>query len=99
MDVNAIWAPRALEAISAIIGTLSKLGFTPRQLDSLSPVVGSTPLGDYLADAKSLKKAIERWRGARRHFEVAFGPGEIQQRVGARLRGCRPRSAATGRRR
>ncbi len=85
MDVNAIWAPRALEAISATIGTLSKLGFTPRQLDSLSPVVGSTPLGDYLADAKSLKRAIETWRGARRHFEVAFGPGEIQLRVGARL--------------
>jgi hypothetical protein len=85
MDVNAIWAPRALEAMSATIAALSRLGFGARALDSIEPGVGGTPLGSYLTEPASLRKAIETWKGARRHFVVAMGPGEVQARVGAKL--------------
>ena len=85
MDVNALWAPRALEAISVTIGALSRLGFGARALDSIEPGVGETPLGSYLTEPASLRKAIETWKGARRHFEVAMGPSEVQARVGAKL--------------
>ncbi len=86
MDVNAIWAPRALEAIGTIATALPKIGVHLRSLpDSIGAGIAGTPLGGYLADPASLRQAIEIWKGARRHFEVAFGPSEIQQRVGAKL--------------
>ncbi|HEY8257720.1 MAG TPA: hypothetical protein VIG08_08695 [Gemmatimonadales bacterium] len=85
MDVNAIWAPRALEAIATIARTLPKIGLGLQAPDSVAGVIAGTPLGGYLAHPPSLRQAIDTWKGARRHFEVAFGAGEIQRRVGARL--------------
>jgi hypothetical protein len=90
MDVNAIWVPRALEATAAILAAISRLGLDPTGLDSaglgsLGPEIGRTPLAGYIRDTVSLRRAIEVWRGARRHFEVALGPREIGNRVGAKL--------------
>jgi hypothetical protein len=90
MDVNAIWVPRALEATAAILAAISRLGLDPAGLDcaglgSLGPEIGRTPLAGYIRDTVSLRRAIEVWRGARRHFEVALGPREIGNRVGAKL--------------
>jgi hypothetical protein len=82
MDVNAIWAPRALEAIARIVAELPKIGLRLRAPDS--GAAGSA-LGRYFADPASLRQAIETWKGARHHFEVAFGAGDIQQRVGGKL--------------
>jgi hypothetical protein len=85
MDVNAVWVPQALEGIATILAALPRVGIGPRALDSLAPEIGRTPLAGYIRDSVSLRRAIETWRGARRHFEVALGPREIQERVRARL--------------
>jgi hypothetical protein len=81
MDVNAIWVPRALEATAAILAALPDLGMSLAALDSLSPGVGDSPLADYARDTLSLRRAIETWRGARRHFEVTLAPPELAVRL------------------
>jgi hypothetical protein len=68
MDINAIWAPEALEAIGTIVGALPGLRLGPAELDTLA-----------------LRSALGTWRGARRHFEVALPPAEVDRRVRARL--------------
>jgi hypothetical protein len=85
MDINAIWAPRALEAIASTLSSLRALGFTSQSLDTVTPEIGRSPLGAWLNDSTSLNHAIESWRGARRLFTVALGPREIEQHVRAKL--------------
>jgi hypothetical protein len=85
MDINAIWAPRALQAIASTLSSLRTLGFTSQQLDSVTPEIARTPLGAWLGDSSSLHHAIDSWRGARRLFTVALGPREIEQHVRAKL--------------
>jgi hypothetical protein len=85
MDVNAIWAPRALEAIATIMARLPKIGLGLQSADSGATGMVGKVLGGYLADPTTLRQAIETWKGARHHFEVGFGAGEIQQQVGGRL--------------
>lgn len=86
MDVNAIWAPQALEGIATILPALSALGLDAEVLDSVAPDLRGTALAGYVRDTVSLRRAVRTWRGARRHFEVTLGPGEIRERVRARLR-------------
>jgi hypothetical protein len=85
MDINAIWAPRALEAIAAILRALPAAGIGRPALDSLAPELAGGPLGRYLANPASLERAIATWNRAWRHFVVALGPEEIRERVGAKL--------------
>jgi hypothetical protein len=85
MDINAIWAPRALEAIAAIRTALAAIGIGREALDSLAPEIARGPLGEYLADSTSLRRAIDTWNGARRHFAVTIPREEIERRVGAKL--------------
>jgi hypothetical protein len=85
MDINAIWAPRALESMAAILATLPALGFPRRVLDSIAPEVGGTPLAEYARDSTALRRAIEVWRGARRHFLVTVSPQDIARRTRAKL--------------
>ncbi len=85
MDVNAVWVPQALEGIATILAVLPQVGLDPGALDSVAPEIGRTPLAGYVRDSVSLRRAIEAWRGARRHFEVTLGPREIQERLRARL--------------
>jgi hypothetical protein len=76
MDINAIWAPQALEAIGSIVAALPGLGLGPTSLDTAA-----------------LRRALDTWRGARRHFEVALPPGEVDRRVRARLAALPPDEA------
>jgi hypothetical protein len=85
MDVNAIWVPEALDATATILAALPALGVSRRALDSLVPGLGGTALGSYLGDTLSLRRAVDTWRGARRHFEVTLAPRAIGQRLDARL--------------
>ena len=85
MDVNAIWAPHALESIAMILAHLDSLGVAGRRMDSLAPGMDSTPLGQYRRDPASLARAIKTWRGARRHFEVILPAAEVDRRVQAKL--------------
>ncbi|HJR51005.1 MAG TPA: hypothetical protein VJ794_07860, partial [Gemmatimonadales bacterium] len=85
MDVNAIWVPEALQATASILAALPALGLRPTALDSLVPGLDAGPLGGYLRDSLALRRAVETWRGARRHFEVTLSPAEIGQRLRAKL--------------
>jgi len=85
MDINAIWAPRALEALGAILSALPALGVSRAALDSLAPETAKGPLAPYLADSGALNRAIEVWRGARRHFVVTLSRAEVSRAVEAKL--------------
>jgi hypothetical protein len=85
MDVNAIWAPQALQSIGVILTSLKAVGITAASLDSLAPGIGSTPLGEYHRDPALLRRAADTWRGARSHFVVTLAPEEIQRRLRAKL--------------
>jgi hypothetical protein len=84
MDVNAIWVPRALEAISTILTALPTVGVALRENDSLAS--GTTKsLGRYLREPSSLQRAIDTWKEARRHFVVTLSPHGIRREVNAKL--------------
>ncbi len=85
MDVNAIWAPHALESVALILTSLPAVGFNPRSLASLVPEIRGTPLGEYIENPASLRRAIDTWKGARRHFEISLAPEEIKRRIRAKL--------------
>lgn len=86
MDVNAIWAPHALQAIRTILRALPTLGFP---LDSLARAVpdalGDTPLGTWVRDSTSLARAVDTWMGAGRHFVVRLAPDDVRASVARRL--------------
>ena len=86
MDVNAIWAPHALESIGAIVRALSSIGIS---LDSLSlarsGIASGSPLLTYLRDSSALARATDAWWNASRHFVVRLSPAEVRERAQARL--------------
>lgn len=90
MDINAIWAPRALQAIASTLSSLRTLGFSSRSLDSVTPEVARSPLGAWLSDSTTLLQVIESWRRARQLFTVALGPREIEQHIRAKLASLPP---------
>src|SRR5204862_8195190 len=86
MDVNAIWAPHALESIATILQTLPTVGIGLDALARTLPELAeATPLGRYVRDPRSLQHAIDVWRLAARHFVIALGPADVQARVRARI--------------
>ena len=85
MDINAIWAPRALQAISSTLASLRALGYSGQALDSVTPEVARSPLGTWLSDSTPLLHAIETWQRARTLFVVALGSREVEQRIRAKL--------------
>ena len=94
MDINAIWAPRALAATGEILAALTRLGMQSQALDTLGPDLTRGPLGEYLADTAALDRAVATWRGAKRHFAVTLGPREIGADVRAKLASLRPAERA-----
>ena len=85
MDINAIWAPRALQAIASTLSSLRALGFSSQALDSVTPEIARSPLGAWLGDSTPLVRAIDSWQRARRLFVVALGAGEVERRIRAKL--------------
>src|SRR6267378_4481641 len=86
MDINAIWAPSALQAMAEIFSALSAMGFDQQQLMARAPqTLPDTPLSDFIHDPAFLQRAIQNWRGAARHFVVSLTPEEIQTKVRAKL--------------
>jgi hypothetical protein len=86
MDVNAIWAPHALDGIGRILAAIRALGFSPDSLVRAKPdLLGDTPLGAYARDSATLGAAVDAWQGASRHFIVRLGPAEVRSHVAARL--------------
>jgi hypothetical protein len=85
MDVNVIWAPRAVAAIGTILDALHRLGFPQPALDSLAPVLRDAPLAAYVRDRAALERAVTTWLGTEQHFRVALSPSRVGERVAARL--------------
>jgi hypothetical protein len=85
MDINVIWVPAALASIATILDVLPRLGFTFQALDSIAHETGGAPLAGYARSPISLRRALDIWKGARRHFEVSFPPVVIRQRTRAKL--------------
>ena len=85
MDINAIWAPQALEGIATILAALPELGVTAATLDSLAPGTADGPLGAWLRNSGALHEAITVWKGARRHFRVTLAPRDVRDRIRRRL--------------
>jgi hypothetical protein len=85
MDVNAIWAPHALESIEQILATVRTLGISVDSIARAKPDVIAGELGLYARDSLALRRAIDTWWGASRHFVVRLGPDQVRSRVGSRL--------------
>ncbi|HJP59079.1 MAG TPA: hypothetical protein VJ865_03750, partial [Gemmatimonadaceae bacterium] len=86
MDINAIWAPQALQSIAEIFSSLRAIGFTPQQLSArLPPGFGGSVLADYMRDSTSIAGAIRNWRGAVNHFVVTLTPDQIKPAVQQKL--------------
>ncbi|MBW8770259.1 MAG: hypothetical protein JF589_10915, partial [Gemmatimonadetes bacterium] len=86
MDVNAIWAPHALEATAQILDALRTLGLLGDTLvRRAAPKGDESALVAYVRDPAALGTATARWQGASRHFVVRLGPAEVRERVQARL--------------
>jgi hypothetical protein len=83
MDINAIWVPQALEAIDTILKTLPAIGIALRQEDLASQT--GPALRTYAGKPGLLRKAIEIWRSARRHFLVTLSPAQVRRAVNAKL--------------
>ena len=83
MDVNAIWAPQALESIQRILPVLALLGFSIDSIAAREPV--TAPLVRWTKNPAALSLAIERWRDAGSHFLVQLSPAAVRAGIGARL--------------
>jgi len=86
MDINAIWAPRALQSIAEILAALKALGFSNDQLAALAPGALGSSLGELARDPVFFERAIQNWQGAVRHFLVSLTPEEIRASVAAKLK-------------
>jgi hypothetical protein len=85
MDINAIWAPRALQSIDEILTSLKAIGFSSEQLATLTPGARGSSLSEFVRDPAFFQRGIQNWQGAIRHFVVSFTPEEIRARVSAKL--------------
>ena len=85
MDINAIWAPRALEAIGEILGALRSIGFSNDQIAVFIPRTGEATLAQFVGDPALFQRAIQNWRGASRLFVVTLAPAEIRGSVQQKL--------------
>jgi hypothetical protein len=85
MDINAIWVPAALQAISEIIPTLKTIGLLSEGRGAPGGVAGYTPLNDFVRDPLALQRATNNWRGASRHFVVSLTSEDLRARVQQKL--------------
>jgi len=86
MDVNAIWAPRALDAMSRVLAALRSLGLISDAVVRNAAASGDTSvLARYVRDPGALRAAVQQWRNAERHFVVRLSAEEARERIERRL--------------
>lgn len=91
MDVNAIWAPHALESIGVILRAIGDLGLPLDSIARNNPDLDAgTPLGAFVRDSSALGRAIATWWGASEHFVVRYGPNDVAVGVAERLTAMSP---------
>ncbi len=86
MDVNAIWAPQALEAIARILPAMRALG---EPIDALvaadSTLSRNATFVSWLRQPSLVDAAARVWRGADQHFLVRLSPSQLRDGIQARL--------------
>jgi hypothetical protein len=84
MDINAIWVPSALESIGEILEVLRSFGWAQTVTGALGG--GSdTTLTRFANNRESLRRAVQTWKGAARHFVVSLSADEIRAAVPKKL--------------
>ncbi|MBN4080799.1 hypothetical protein JYT44_00400 [Caldithrix abyssi] len=85
MDINAIWVPKALEAVDII---LSKLKVFHISFDSLSkqlPELETSELKNYYHHPDALQNAIMAWQDVKGYFKVKLDGEEALRRIREKL--------------
>ncbi len=90
MDINAIWVPRALESVSEILSRLRSIGVSQARLNALTAGPAQTALAALARDSALLRRAVETWSGAERHFVVTLSADEVRAKVQAKLESLTP---------
>ena len=86
MDVNVIWAPHALDAMARVLEALRAIGLlTDETVRRAAPGGDASALAAYARDPGTLRAAVDRWRGAERHFVIRLSSAEVRDRIGRRL--------------
>jgi hypothetical protein len=85
MDINAIWVPRALESLSEILTRLRSIGISQARLAALTSGPSQRALAAFTLDSALLRRAVENWNGAERHFVVTLSAEEVQTRAQQKL--------------
>ncbi len=87
MDINAIWVPRALESLSEILARLRSIGLGQARLAALTSGGGSSQaaLAAFTRDSALLRRAVQNWNGAERHFVVRLPAEEVRAKVDLKL--------------
>ena len=86
MDVNAIWAPHALQSVGGIVRSLRAIGIDPESTARASgDAAAFAPLLSYIRQPASLDRAIATWSHADQHFVVGLSCADVQARTRARL--------------
>ena len=84
MDINAIWVPRALQALGEILTALRTIGFSTDPIAAFPPGTGTAPLAEF-GDPVFFQRAIQNWGGAAKHFVVSLAPEDIRGKVQQKL--------------
>lgn len=90
MDINAIWVPRALESVEAILRALPSIGFSSEQISTLAEGSGHAALAGFARDPASLRAARAVWEGAAAHFVVTLPTEEAGARIARKLESLPP---------
>ncbi len=85
MDINAIWVPRALESLSEILSRLRSIGLGQARLAALTSGPSQTALAAFARDSALLRRAVQNWNGAERHFVVRLPADEVRAKVDLKL--------------
>jgi len=85
MDINTIWVPRALESVSEILSRLRSIGLTQARLSALTSGPSQTALAAFARDSVLLRRAVESWNGAERHFVVTLPAEDVRAKVQQKL--------------
>jgi hypothetical protein len=85
MDINAIWVPRALQAVGEILSAMRTIGFSNDQIAAFAPGADAAPVAEFVRDPVFFQRAIQNWRGASRHFVVSLAPQDIRAKVQQKL--------------
>ena len=86
MDVNAIWAPHALESVGAILRSLRSIGLDPEPIVRVAgDATAMSVLRSYVREPAALERAVTTWAGADRRFLVGLTAADVEVRTRARL--------------